>query len=83
MYKKLDAPSENVLGNFVGCIWVRKKNNLKLRQTKLRVIFFLQNSFREWRKNGSKGAMLDYGVSKYGKSFVEDVRAVSAFNYSE
>jgi len=38
------------------------------------------HSFSEWRQNRkwhkNEGSMMDYGVPKYGKKFVEDVKAV-------
>ena len=46
--------------------------------------FFCQHAFTEWRKRRKaekKESMLDYAEKKYGKTFIEDVKALKSVTY--
>jgi hypothetical protein len=48
------------------------------------VIVFLQHAFSEWwrrRKSEKKESILDYAEKKYGKAFIEDVKALKSVTY--
>jgi len=84
LYKILD-PKENIIVKTSKCIWVYWQFNKFILKLKIHQVIFSKESIVAWRKDRKSGerkeSILDYSETKYGKSFIDDVKALKSVTY--